>query len=228
MHERQASLLANIIEQYIATAQPVGSKAIVDQGVFDVSSATIRNEMAALESEGYIYQPHTSSGRVPTERGYHYYVAHQLEVGALPKKQQAQLKQHLDDFSLDRFKLLIKDVATLSDNAVFVTFAANSFYYTGFSNLFAQPEFGQRDLVCRIGDMIDHFDQIVADLNMQVSGSVDILIGSKNPFSQLCSAVIGRYSVADMDGIIGILGPTRMDYRHALSSLSFIQKQLQS
>ena len=72
--DRRQRLLRFIIDEYVSTAQPVGSNALVEKYGLPVSAATIRNEMAALEDEGYIAQPHTSAGRVPTDLGYRYYV----------------------------------------------------------------------------------------------------------------------------------------------------------
>jgi heat-inducible transcriptional repressor len=74
LDERKASILRAVVEEYIQTAQPVGSGHVVDAPGVSVSSATVRNEMAALENEGYLAQPHTSAGRIPTEKGYRYFV----------------------------------------------------------------------------------------------------------------------------------------------------------
>src|SRR6201984_3666250 len=77
MTERQAKILQAIIEQYAEVASPVGSSLLAR--LFDVSSATIRSEMAELEKLGYIQQPHTSAGRIPTDKGYRFYVNLLLE-----------------------------------------------------------------------------------------------------------------------------------------------------
>src|SRR5689334_5548000 len=74
LDERKAAILRAVIEQYIQTAQPVGSSSVAKAGALSVSSATIRNDMAALEQEGYLVQPHTSAGRIPTDKGYRYFV----------------------------------------------------------------------------------------------------------------------------------------------------------
>ncbi|MCU1496981.1 MAG: hrcA [Acidimicrobiales bacterium] len=74
LDERKASILRAVVEEYIQTAQPVGSGHVVDAPGVSVSSATVRNEMAALEIEGFLAQPHTSAGRIPTEKGYRYFV----------------------------------------------------------------------------------------------------------------------------------------------------------
>lgn len=74
LDERKASILRAVVEEYIQTAQPVGSGHVADAPGVKVSSATVRNEMVALETEGFLVQPHTSAGRIPTEKGYRYFV----------------------------------------------------------------------------------------------------------------------------------------------------------
>lgn len=74
LDERKQSILSALIEDYVVTAEPVGSKRLVEKYAFKISPATVRNELAALEEMGYISQPHTSAGRVPTDLGYRYYV----------------------------------------------------------------------------------------------------------------------------------------------------------
>ena len=72
--DRKLAVLRAIVEDYVATQEPVGSKALVERHNLGVSPATIRNDMAALEEEGFIAQPHTSAGRVPTDKGYRLFV----------------------------------------------------------------------------------------------------------------------------------------------------------
>jgi heat-inducible transcriptional repressor len=76
LDERKAAILRAVVEEYIDTAQPVGSGHVATAPGVDVSSATVRNEMATLEADGYLRQPHTSAGRVPTEKGYRFFVDH--------------------------------------------------------------------------------------------------------------------------------------------------------
>ena len=79
LSERKQKILSAIVEQYIATGEPVGSKALAGHPELSVSSATVRNEMAELASMGYLDQPHTSAGRVPTEKAYRYYIDNLME-----------------------------------------------------------------------------------------------------------------------------------------------------
>lgn len=110
MEERKALVLQAVVENFIDTAQPIGSKAIVDLAGIDASAATIRSEMAALETEGFLEQPHTSAGRVPTEKGYRYFVdnlgpgrlghAEMRRVGRFFERAQGEIEQRLQDTSL--------------------------------------------------------------------------------------------------------------------------------
>jgi heat-inducible transcriptional repressor len=83
LDERKAAILRAIVEHYVDSAQPVGSQTVTQTAGLGVSAATVRNEMSVLERDGFIAQPHTSAGRVPTDSGYRYYVDHLAGIGAL-------------------------------------------------------------------------------------------------------------------------------------------------
>jgi len=93
LDERKARVLRAVVQEYIETAQPVGSGKVAEAPGVDVSSATVRNEMAVLESEGYLAQPHTSAGRIPTEKGYRYFVDTIGAPGALRGEQAKQVSE---------------------------------------------------------------------------------------------------------------------------------------
>lgn len=95
LDERKTSILRAVVEEYIETAQPVGSGHVVNAPGVSVSSATVRNEMAALEAEGYLVQPHTSAGRIPTEKGYRYFVD-ALQQPALDRASAQQVRAFFD------------------------------------------------------------------------------------------------------------------------------------
>src|SRR3954449_13427750 len=84
LDERKAAILRAIVEHYVDSAQPVGSQTVTQTAGLGVSAATVRNEMSVLERDGYITQPHTSAGRVPTDRGYRYYVDRLAGASQLP------------------------------------------------------------------------------------------------------------------------------------------------
>ena len=227
MNERQQSLLKILTIEFIKTAQPVSSQFITDFGGFDLSSATIRNEMADLEKQGYIFHPHTSAGRVPTEKGYQYFVENFIEEDGLSKKNQDSLSavaQGYNQFEYALVKNLAKQMAALSDSAVFVAFANNDFYYTGLSNLFSQPEFFQHQLLYDLSNVIDHLDTTINKIFNRIDDQIDITVGSKNYFSHECSSVLIKYDTGDYQGIVGILGPMRMDYQNNFNLVKYSQE----
>ncbi len=219
---RQNQIFKQIVENYVFDAQPIGSKLLTDS--LDVSSATIRNEMSALEEMNLIYQPYTSAGRVPTVAGYKYYLENFVDKEKLlPKREQQLLTAVWQKSTADynqSLKNLAKEIADISKHAVLVGFSEKYFYYTGLSNLFAQPEFTAVDLVRSMGYLVDHLDEVVSKIFPHVEG-LTVKIGDDNPFSNNCSVLLAKFSEATGDGIIGILGPIRMDYQQNYSLLNY-------
>src|SRR3712207_4934995 len=91
LDDRKALILRAIVSHYVSTGEPVGSKTLVDRYRLRVSPATVRNDMGALEDDGYIYQPHTSAGRIPTDTGYRFFVDHSADA-RLPAEQAQQIR----------------------------------------------------------------------------------------------------------------------------------------
>jgi heat-inducible transcriptional repressor len=101
LSERQQVILGMLVKEYITSALPVGSKLLVERYHLNVSSATIRSEMAELEERGYLTHPHTSAGRIPTERGYRYFVERLMEEGDLPDAEQRLIRHQFHQARLD-------------------------------------------------------------------------------------------------------------------------------
>lgn len=228
MTERQKELLGLIIREHIKTAKPIGSAALVESAGLELSSATLRNEMATLESEGFIHQPHSSAGRVPTQKGYQYYIEHFLRKKSLTATDQERfsdiLRSGLDGDVL--LKACAKEVVEKSHETVIVAFDRNNVFYTGISNLFSKPEFAQPETVTNISRVIDHLDERVGKVFDQVR-NVEILIADQNPFWRDCAAVVGRYRMKDdREGLFFILGPLRMDYERNIALVEYVKNEL--
>lgn len=121
---RKQKILAAVVESYIETGEPIGSKALHEQTGFEVSPATIRNEMADLTNKGYLIQPHTSAGRIPTEKGYRFYVDHLLEVKPLDERVKAYIDSRLESNAQNPEEILKeagKAVSELTDFAAVTT-----------------------------------------------------------------------------------------------------------
>jgi len=227
--DRKKFLLETIIKEYVKTATPVSSGVLVEKYKLDVSPATVRNEMMELEDEGYIYQPHTSSGRIPTESAYELFIA---DFKAAKKKRglrEAEEKILSQVFKRDdaAYKITAKAIAELSSAAVFWAFHKNDLYYTGLSNLFAQPEFRQASVVCDASGIIDRLEEIIDEIFEDLTEGEQILIGSKNPFGNFLSTVLVKYKHNNQSGVLGILGPMRMDYERNLALVEFIKKKFE-
>src|SRR3954451_13469326 len=93
LDDRKAAILRAVVEEYIETAQPVGSQHVAQHTGLAVSPATVRNEMAVLERDGYLAQPHTSAGRIPTDRGYRHFVDSLARPGPLHPSQRQQIRE---------------------------------------------------------------------------------------------------------------------------------------
>lgn len=223
--ERQEQILIALIKEYIQSAQPLSSSFLVEKYNLGISSATARNDMAELEEGGYIFQPHTSAGRIPTDKAYRYYVENYLLDGD-EKAETFQSLLNLKFNSEEEFKKIAKLVAEISKNAVFWAFHKNSLYYTGVSNLFIQPEFKVNEVVCDISIIIDRMEEIIADIFDELEMGENIFIGKDDPFGGFLSSVILKYKKNKQTGVVGILGPVRMDYKKNLNLIRFLKSKL--
>lgn len=211
MEKRKQKLLQEIIDIYIKTAHPVGSKILSDGKKFDVSPATIRNDMYDLEQMGLIMQPHTSAGRIPTIKGYRYYLDNLLAIKSFADKEKTELKSA---YKKD-IRELAKFIVSKTNLAVIIGFAPNSFYFTGLFNLFSQPEFEDYKMVLSMSQVVDSLEKAMADIYSSIE-KPEVLIGDDNPFASDCAVAI---TPLPKKQLLAILGPARMDYNNILGIL---------
>ena len=225
MEQRKETILNTIIKEHIKTGVPVGSGVLVEKYKLDISPATVRNEMAELEEEGYIMQPHTSAGRIPTELAYNLYIENLKEKKISSAEEEFFCKVISGDDEF-QFKQIAKALAELSGKAVFWAVHRHNLYYTGVSNLFEQPEFSQLNIVRDLSQIIDRMDDIIDSVFEDLQYGTNILIGSKNPFGNFCGSIIVKYKNGNKTGVFGLLGPMRMDYQHDLALMNYVMQQL--
>ncbi|MCD4705497.1 hypothetical protein K8R61_00260 [bacterium] len=225
MESRKSQLLNYTVRNYIKTAQPVGSNLLLKKLGLDLSSATIRNDLMDLESSGYIYQPYTSAGRVPTEQGYKFWIKSFLKDRELKRTKKEFLENIKKEFEKDKeksIKELAKAIASMSKMAVIVGFSRDSTYYTGISYLFSQPEFQKHELICAISEVVDGLEKSIPDLFDKIEkDKIITLVGSDNPFSNECSVIAVDFG---KDGLFSLLGPIRMDYEENRAIINFFKK----
>ncbi|HYG83357.1 MAG TPA: transcriptional regulator [Verrucomicrobiae bacterium] len=219
MTERQMQILAAIIEQYAEIAAPVGSITLAK--LFGVSSATIRAEMARLEEMGFIAQPHTSAGRVPTDKGYRLYVNSltlQQEQPQLDRSTRAierRVSTHAD--RADRaIRSAVDSLVELTHNLGLATIG-DQMYMSGISNLFSQPEFARGEHVQAVASLLDNLEPWLREA--APNEPLNVYIGSENPIGKTSGAtlIISRFRSPFSDrSYIGILGPTRQSYARTM------------
>ena len=226
MEERQKNLLKYIIEEHIKTAAPISSSLMAEKYFPELSSATIRNEMAELEELGYIVQPHTSAGRIPTLSGFKHYVDSLETDETLSSKDENNLDKLNLSSGRENIKVLAKKLAELSNDAVVVGFGLDDVYYTGLANLFSQPEFIDNELVHSMSQVIDSLDKVMEQVFKNASDNSQVVLGDDNSFGHYCSAVVSKMFFDNGKIVVVILGPIRMDYSRNLSLVDYIQKKL--
>lgn len=229
MTERQARILAAIVEQYAEVASPVGSQLLAR--VFNVSSATIRAEMAELERLGFIHQPHTSAGRVPTDRGYRWYVNNLTEGGVSENVERNA--RALDTRVLgageptQAIKSAVDSLVQITGNLGIGTIG-NQLYMSGLANLFAQPEFVGSDMVRDVAYLLDNLEPWLREA--APNEALNVYIGQENPIGKTsgCSLIISRFRSPYSDNsYIGVVGPTRQSYRSVMSLVSHAGRALE-
>ena len=229
MTPRQAKILQAIVEQYAEVASPVGSSLLAK--AFDVSSATVRADMAALERLGYIDQPHTSAGRVPTDQGYRYYVNNMADMVEKPGTERANRALSARVQSGGQPELTIRNtVDTLVDlthNLGLATIGPE-LYMSGLSNLFGQPEFMHPGQVQEVARLLDNLQPWLNEA--APNQPLSVYIGHENPIGRTAGAslIISRFRSPFSDSsYIGVLGPTRQSYRDVMSLVGRAGKALE-
>lgn len=224
---RQTQILVAIIEQYAEVASPVGSVTLAK--LFSVSSATIRSEMVKLEDLGLITQPHTSAGRIPTDKGYRFYV-NRLTNQNDDENEQILLNSDNSKDNLRGFRAISSRVSAQNDRADHAIRSAvdslveltgnlglatigDQLYMNGIYNLFSQPEFESGEAVQSVAQLLDNLEPWLREVTP--NEPLNVYIGSENPIgkSSGASLIISKFeSPFSENSYIGVLGPTRQNY----------------
>jgi heat-inducible transcriptional repressor len=230
MTDRQVEILRAIVEQYAEVASPVGSSLLAK--VFNVSSATIRAEMAGLERLGYISQPHTSSGRIPTDKGYRYYVNHISETVSEKPETRAEraLTSRVTDAGLPEqtIRNAVDTLVELTHNLGLATIG-DRLYMSGLSNLFGQPEFMHPAQVQEVARLLDNLEPWLQEA--APNKPLSVFIGRENPIGRGagCSLIISKFRSPYSDrSYVGVLGPTRQSYKNTMNLVQHAGSSLEA
>ncbi len=232
--DRQEKILAQIIEEYAETASPVGSVTMAK--LFGVSPATVRAEMARLESLGLIAQPHTSAGRVPTDAGYRFYVNRMTESGApareddvLEDRGMHVLEKRVNSQSRADAAIrgAVDSLVELTGNLGLATVGGH-LYLSGISRLFMQPEFMDTNRVQAVAKLLDNLEPWLREA--APGEPLNIFIGHENPIGKNSevSLIISKFvSPFSNRSYIGVLGPTRQNYMRVMGLVKYAGQMLE-
>lgn len=224
MKKRQEKLLKLIVKEYVKTAEPISSQYLSEKYNLDICPATIRLDMAELTESDYLLKPHTSSGRIPTEKAYRFFIRKISE----PKLSQNTEKKIEKIFEKKEKENVAHDLGRFLSNTsknVSLLFFGEEATWQGLSLLFSQPEFYDLHEVLDFTRAFENiFESLRGGIDMDFDDffkeeDVKVFIGRDNPFfrNDDLSLVFSNWE----EGSIGILGPTRMDY---LRNIALIKK----
>lgn len=232
--ERQIKILKAIIEEYIGTALPVGSETLEKKYSLAVSPATIRNEMVALVEKGFLKKPHASAGRVPTPLALKYYVRNLLQTDNLPVAEEVSVKQQVWDHRHEFEKLLQEATKTLAQKSKTLAVSTSNegnLYYAGTGNILDFPEFFDIDLAKGILSLLDRFDYWNSFSRRTISNDPFYLVVGNELGEELfepCSFLYTRFHNGNHEGMIGIVGPSRLNYSRNIPLVKYFGELLNS
>jgi len=226
---RKDKILAIVVNQYIKTITPIGSHSITEEFRLDVSPATVRNILAELEEEGYLSHPHTSAGRVPTQRGYRYYVDHLMkEIQLLEEEKrriQSEYKRHIDklEMLMEKTSQMICDL-TQYTTIVSVDDWGSKIILKGTSQVVGYPESTDVLKIQAILRILEEKERLIALINRDLDHKIEIYIGHEMALKEMesCSLAVSSFEKDGLSGRIAVLGPTRMNYNRVVSALEYI------
>ncbi len=235
MKERQRKILSAVIGEYTKTGLPVGSQLLVRKYNLGVSGATVRADMLELERAGMLYQPHTSAGRIPTDKGYRYFVEKIMPDRDLTKRERQSLQRELLKLRAQNTRLMrttAKLLSTLGNcAAVMVNSKTGEVSEFGLRNLLANANRDNIDDLCKIAETLDYIDERCDTLMKELpDGETQIFIGEENPISRAknYSMIVSKYKTDEEEGLVALIGPKNMKYDKNKSLIDYVKKLLGS
>ena len=230
--ERQIKIIKAVVEEYTQTAQPVGSETIDKKYNLGVSPATIRNEMARLEDLGYLVQPHTSAGRIPTPQAIKLYVTELIKLDDLSVVEEVEIKERLWDIRHQLERILRESARLLSEKTKVVGLAFSTdgeIYSSGYANLLDLPEFFDIDTTRTALSLVESPQQLL-DLVQTANQvrQVQVILGDelKQEPLQQCAFVFTDFNIDNHKGYVGVLGSLRLDYPRTLPLIEHLHDLL--
>jgi len=226
--DRQIHILKAVIEEYLETADPVGSEILDKKYHLGVSPATIRNEMVVLTKNGFLKQPHISAGRVPTPMALRLYVKQLMEEKDLSVADEMAVKGKIWDYRTQANKLLqeaVKVLAEKTNSLAVATTKEGDIYHAGHALILDDPEFFDIDVTKTVFSLVDNYEEIQKILDrISGEGPLYILLGEDlgSQLLESCGFIFSNFNTKKYSGHIGVIGSCRLSYPIIIPSLRYI------
>lgn len=231
---RQTQILKALIDEYIGTAEPVGSEALDKKYSLGVSPATIRNEMATLTRLGYLRQPHTSAGRIPSPNAMKFYIDQLMEEKQMSLADEVKTKEEVWDSRGNVDDLMEEVTKALSErtNSLAVSAMDNGkVWHAGYSNVFDNPEFANIQACAGLFAFLEEVQQVQELFFRRSQGlsPIEVLFGEELGWPDLFSigVVTTHFTIRGQNGAIGIIGPVRLSYQTVIPTLRYFKSLIE-
>lgn len=227
---RQTQILKALIDEYIETAEPVGSEALEKKYNLGVSPATIRNEMVALTRTGYFRQPHTSAGRIPSPVAMKFYIDQLMEERELSVADEVKAKEEVWD-AKGNFDDLIEEathaLAAQTKNLAIAGTEEGKLWHAGYANLFSNPEFENLATCASLFSFIEEVSRM-QDLFFGHPGpysAIEVVFGEELGWPDLSPVgiVTTHFTVGGKKGALAVVGPIRLKYPYIIPTLRYFK-----
>lgn len=228
---RQTQILKAIIDEYIATAEPVGSESLEKKYNLGISPATIRNEMVTLTNTGYLRQPHTSAGRVPSPRAMKFYIDQLMEERQMSLADEVKVKQDVGVKSNDIEDLLDEATHELSHITKYLAVCTldkqDKIWHAGYSHVFENPEFNDFEATSSLFSFLEEMAMMRELFFRRMTGisPVEVIFGEELgwPGFSPVGVVGSRFTLGDSQGALAVIGPTRLQYERVIPVLRYFR-----
>jgi heat-inducible transcriptional repressor len=225
---RQAQILKALIDEYIKSAEPVGSEVLEKKYNLGISSATIRNEMAALTKISYLKQPHTSAGRVPTPKAMKFYIDQLMEEKQMSLTDEVKTKEEVWDVRDNLDKLMEEATQALAERTNSLSVSAlddGRSWHAGLANVFVNPEFADLAMCANVFSFLEEARRL-QELFFQrevAPSAVEVLFGEELGWPELepVGIVTAHFNAKGHRGALGVIGPTRLHYSVVIPTLRY-------
>ncbi|MCA9372135.1 hypothetical protein KC726_04515 [Candidatus Woesebacteria bacterium] len=229
LSQRQIDILRAIIKEHTETGEAVGSEIIEKKYRLGVSPATIRNEMVALSKKGYLKKAHFSSGRIPSAKGFRFYINNLMKEQELSTVDEVAYKHSIWDEREKEAKVLANSARVLAEKTgllSLVTTSNGELYYAGVANLVKSQFMRDLDVSCELFsrlDKVNFWEEILKQFYISDEDLLYILGQDdfKDPIFDTCASVFAEFESPNLRGIIGVVGPKYIHYEHIVPQLRF-------